>query len=299
LVMASGDGPQRPPRRDELSAVPGEDVDTWARRVRAKAVVDPVLLDEERARQNKARSQFTKRSQQRVRDTVRWLIASLLALVLFVILNQAAGLSGWLIAASVVAVIASAGAVARASQLRRSGDPAAITSGPALDRNQIVRLTELDDPCQLLLKRARQAIAESHSSLDSLGNQVDCDKADDMLRTGEWDLALVLRQVTRLRAKYDADPATRPDDARRALETAHDRATTLVSGLEKLAAKLKDTSITSKRYLATDSVSRLNDDALTLTAMTETVADPVIERIREFTENVTQIQQHIEGKMAE
>jgi hypothetical protein len=222
--MASGDGPQRPPRRDELSAVPGEDVDTWARRVRAKAVVDPVLLDEERARQNKARSQFTKRSQQRVRDTVRWLIASLLALVLFVILNQAAGLSGWLIAASVVAVIASAGTVARASQLKRSGDPAAITSGPALDRNQIVRLTELDDPCQLLLKRARQAIAESHSSLDSLGNQVDRDKADDMLRTGEWDLALVLRQVTRLRAKYDADPATRPDDARRALETAHEQA---------------------------------------------------------------------------
>jgi cobalamin biosynthesis protein CobD/CbiB len=90
--------------------VPGEDLDTWARRVRAKAVVDPVLLNEERARQKKARGQFATRSQQRVRGTVKWLIASLLALVIFVILNQVAGLTGWLIAASAVAVIASAGA---------------------------------------------------------------------------------------------------------------------------------------------------------------------------------------------
>jgi len=109
----------------------------------------------------------------------------------------------------------------------------------------------------------------------------------------------MLRKVTRLRAKYDADPAARADDARRALETAQDRATTLVSGLEKLAAKLKDTSNTSERYLAMDRVGRLNDEALNLTALTETVTEPAIEQIRVFTENVTEIQQHIEGKMAE
>jgi hypothetical protein len=299
LVMASGDGPARTPRRDELAAGPGEDVDAWARRVRAKAVVDPVLLNEERARQKEVRGQFATRSRQRVRGTVRWLIASLLALVIFVILNQVAGLSGWLIAASAVAVIASAGASVRASQLQRSGATAAIAAGPTPGRNQMVRLTELDDPCQLLLKRAQQAIAESLSALDRLGEQFDRVATDKMLRAGEWDLAVMLRKVTTLRARYDADPAARTDTARRALETAQDRATTLVSGLEKLAAKLKDTSNTSERYLAMDRVGRLNDEALNLTALTEAVAEPAIEQIRVFTENVAEIQQHIEGKMAE
>jgi len=38
---------------------------------------------------------------------------------------------------------------------------------------------------------------------------------------------------------------------------------------------------------------------LNLTALTEAVTEPAIEQIRVFTENVTEIQQHIEGKMAE
>lgn len=284
--MTSRHGPLQP-QRDELSAAPGEDVGTWVRRVHARAIIDPLLLAQERARQEEARRQFEIRSRQRIRRAVRWLVASLLAQAAFGILHQAAGLSWWLVAAGTVAVVVSAGAAARAGRLKQAGT-AAITPGPAPGRNQIVRLTELDEPSRGLLNRARQSITEAFSSLDRLGGEIDRHAVESMLREREWDLARVLRKLTRERARYDADPAARRDGARRALENAQDHAATLVSWFGELAARLKDASV--NRHQDADGARRLNDGALDLAALTETVLEPAIQQIRELTETLAEIQ---------
>jgi len=78
-------------------------------------------------------------------------------------------------------------------------------------------------------------------------------RATAVVREHEWKLALMLRGVTRLRAKYDADPAITADAvASDSLETERGRTTSWVRGLEALAAQFKDIDTARKHYQGMD-----------------------------------------------
>ena len=207
LVMASNHK-QRRSRRDELLPALGEDLGAWTMRVRLKAVINPLELAEERRRQEAARKRIASRSRRRIRRAARWLIGSLLALAAFVTLHQVAGLSWWLIFASVIAVVIGIGAVARANRLLRSDAAAHITPGLAVGQDQIVRLTELDEVDRALLQRARQAVDQVLSYPDAPDNLSDGVGLGVDMREQEWRLASRLRDAARLRAACGADPAT-------------------------------------------------------------------------------------------
>jgi hypothetical protein len=295
--MASKQGPQLP-HRDELSVAPGEDLDTWARRVRPKAVINPEALAAERARQDEYREQITSRSQRLARRAVKWLLGSVLALVGALILHQVADLSGWVVVASAVAVAVGIGAAARASRLERQDTE--ITPGFAQGQDEIVRLAELNESCRALLRRARQAIDETLSSVDLPGSLYEHIDRQIDLRDEEWMLADRLRAITRHRAELGADPVTAADStAIHRVEIAQDQVETWVRKLEELAVERKAASIAEKRYHGRGRVSQLDDKGINLSASVEVNAELAIERINKFSKSLADRRKYLEGEMGD
>lgn len=256
----------------------------------------PDLLAQEQARQDKAREQFAVRSRRRVRVAVTSLVVSLLALVTFAGLHVAAGLTWFLVAASAVAVAASADGVVRAGRRQRSGAAGAIPPGLALRDEQVVRLRELDGSCGELAARGRKAIAAMIPDGNARPSLLD----EAALRQDEWDLALFLRMITRVRARYGADPDAQPDAAaRKALAAAEDRAAAWVRDLEENAAQFKATSTAIRRYQEVDKATRLRNDGLDLSAALEAVVEPGIARANEFNRSLRELKEHFEDKMGE
>jgi hypothetical protein len=297
MVMASNQGPKQT-QADELSVAPGEDLDTWAKRVRPKAVINPEVLAAERARQDESREETAGRSRRLARRAVKWLLWSVLALAGSLILHQVVALSWWVAVASAVAVAVGIAAAVRASRLERNGTE--IEPGFAQGQNEIVRLAELDGSCRALLQRARQAIDETLSSLDHPGSLYERIDRQIELRDEEWTLAVRLRAIARHRAECDADPATTADSAaRHRVEIAQDQVEAWVRKLEELAVEFKAASIAEKRYQGRGRASQLDDKAINLGASVEVDAELAIERIKKFRKGLADRRKYLEDEMGE
>jgi hypothetical protein len=302
-MIYSNYGPHQP-YRDEVSAMPGEDFDAWVGRVRSFAVIEPGLLAEEQRRlaaEAQRRGEMAGRSRRRVVKAVRWLDASLLALGASVVLHYLTGLSWWLVTASGVAIAVSTGAVALAKRLERS-DSASAAPGPALGRDQLVRIAEVDGSCRELLTRAQRAIDEVLSSTVYSRNLLDQSAGEAALRRQEWETADALRNITSLRAESDANPAVGPQTAevrepqQRALTTAQEYMAARVSATERYAAQVKIADAAFIDYEGAIKASDLNDRYLDLLA--RTAADEhAIEELRGLTEQAAAARQVFEDSI--
>jgi len=270
----------------------GEDLPAWARRVRGTAVLHPSVLMQEQARRNDARQ----RAKQRVRDAMRWMAGSLAALLVFAVLQQTAGLSVWLVVANVAAVAASVAITLRARQMTRPAALDAAMPPRALRQGQVVRLDQLDDRDKELLKRGRQALDDIFSSHDDYGNPsarlgdgtIDRDQA-------EWTLAEMLRDLTRVRARYDADPATDPGAAaRRDLEAAQETAEAFVRDFEETAVQSVATNFANRRYAGKERARVSGEEGLAATALMRARADSVLEQFRAYRKGLAELQQKFE-----
>lgn len=243
MKYSNGGPPQ--PHRDDVSAMPGEGLDAWVRRVRRFAVVDPGLLARERDRlagQAQQRGELAERSRQRMRIAARWLAGSLLALCVSLVLHALTGLSSWVAVACAVACGVGAGAAAFSFGPGRSG-----STVPALapGRSELVRIAELDGLSRELLARVQQAIDQVLSSTVYHRNLLDQSAGDAVLRRHEWETAAAVREITSLRAALDASPVEGPKTAavlesqRRALAIAQDHMAARVGAIEKYAAQVK------------------------------------------------------------
>jgi hypothetical protein len=303
-MIYSSYGP-RQPYRDEVSAMPGEDFDAWVRRVRSFAVIEPGLLVAEqrrRAAEAQRRTEMAGRSRRRVVKAVRWLNASLLALAASVVLHYLTGLSWWLATASGVAAAVSTGAMALTKR-REQSDSASAGPGPALGRDQLVRIAEIDGSGRELLTRAQRAIDQVLSSTVYSRNLLDQSAGEAALRRQEWDTADALRNITSLRAESDANPAVGPQTAevrepqQRALATAQEYIAARVSATERYAAQVKIADAAFIDYEGAKKASDRNDRYLDLLA--RTAADEhAIDELQGLTEMAVAARQVFEDSIS-
>jgi hypothetical protein len=243
------DSPDRPrqPVRSDLTAKPGESFGAWVERVRRVAVIDPELADQERRRveaEDQRRREAARWSREHAVGALRWVLGTLAALGVSVLLFFLAGLSVWIVVACAIASAASLPAYVLVTRQERS----AITRGapgPVPSRHQAVLLTELDETSRELLEREQRAIAEVLSSDIYRGREQARQEAEATLRWNEWQAAANLRALTLRRAQHDAIPvlgretAEKLDEQRRHLTAAEDAVAANVKAIESLVARVK------------------------------------------------------------
>jgi hypothetical protein len=221
---------------------------------------------------------------------MRWLAASVAALIVFALLSQAAGGLAWLVAVSAVAVAVTAAVTVRASRQTRPAALDAAMPPRALRQDQVVRLDELNDQCRALFGRGREALDDLRSSPDDHGNPAPRrDEGTFDRERVEWTLADKLRTITQDRARYEADPATDPGPAAwHALEVAQEQAEAMVRALDETVPQSTATNLTFRRYLGTERARRSGDQGISAAAAISAEADSVIEHIRAYREGLAE-----------
>lgn len=242
----SGDK-SRQPYQSDLSARPREGFDVWMARVRRAAVIDPEFADQEQRRmaaEDQRRRAAAEQSEQVAAKVMRWLLGSLAALGLSVVLYYLTGLTGWIIAVCAVASAASLAAYPLAT--RRGWSAAALAApGPVPDVRQAVLLGELDEACRERMARVQRAVTAVVSSSIYANRPADRQADEMQLRRHEWQAAVILRNITLRRAQHDAtlvlgkETADVLDRHQRYLADTEQAVAGLIDNLEALAARVK------------------------------------------------------------
>jgi len=242
----SPNGP-RQPRRGDLSAKPGEGFGAWSERVRRVAVIDPELADQERLRieaEEKRRREEAGRFKRRAASALRWLLGSLAAFVVSLLLYLVTGLTGWIAVACAIASAVSLAVYQVATWQERSA-LAAAAPGPVPGLRQAVLLTELNETCRELLEREQRAIAEVLSSDIYRGHEQARQADEALLRSNEWQIADKLRTISDRQAQHDAIPVLGSETAevldghQRHLTAAGDAVAAHVNAIESLLTRVR------------------------------------------------------------
>ena len=187
------------------------------------------------------------------------------AFTLFV-LHFASGLSWWWMLAGVLPLAVGIAAM-----------PALGSKLDGQDRSQLVRAPDLDQACREHMFRAQQAIQGVLGSRVYACHSFDQAVHESVLRRHEWEIAIALREITRLRAEVNAaamDGEPGPLTAkvlashRRALVLATDATAARIDALERYATQIEMADAAERDWHSAVAASGRNDQYLDLLART-------------------------------
>jgi hypothetical protein len=161
--------------------------------------------------------------------------------------------------------------------------------------SRVIQAADLDDPCRLLMLRTQRAIRVMLQPRDYAENSLDEVITEATLRRHEWEIAVSLREISKLRAEHGASAGDDPpgpmtaavlDTQRRALALATDSVTSRIGKLELCAAELEQADAADRDWRAAVKASGRNDQYLDL--MARTAADEhAVAEISDLTEHAS------------
>ena len=228
-----------------------------------------------------------------------WAMGACLAVVvlavLLAILHYAGMITDWSLLAPALLAFPALGWAAVAERSYRSF-PALEEPGSYDPPDRIIRLQDLDGGCQKIARRAHQAIDAILGSMAYADNLLHQPELEMTLRRHEWEVALILRDITKLRARHAGFQPDHPmsfqpgpltsavlDPQQRVLAQAELSADKRVSAIERYAAEVKAVDGARVDWESSMRLSGLNDSFLDLAA--RTAADEhVIRELRGMTD---------------
>jgi hypothetical protein len=209
------------------------------------------------------------------------LMLSVAGVIAVIVLHLAAGLSWWwmlAVAGFFVGSMALAGTLG--SRSLAAGD------------SRVIQAADLDGRSRRLMLRTQHAIRTMLEPRDYAESSLDEVITEAMLRRHEWEIAVSLREISKLRAEHGTagdDPpgpmtAAVLDTQRRALALATDSVTARISKLELCAAELERADAADRDGRAAVKASGRNDQYLDLVARTAADEHAVAE-INDLTEH--------------
>lgn len=242
-------------------------------------VVDPSMSPEARSRlMRKIENSDSHKGREALVAGFVW---STIGVIILIILITDGGVSWWWIFASALPIL-----IGIASKRALSGKL------DDRDYSHFVRASDLDKSSRELLFRAQQAIRSALRSGVYANNSLDHAVRESDLRRYEWEVAVALRKISKLRSESEAStedgllgPMTAAvlDSQRHALTLATDATTSRITALEHYAAELNMADAAERDWRAAMKASGRNDPYLDLIA--ETAADELaIAEIKGLTE---------------
>jgi len=209
-------------------------------------------------------------------------LAVVVLAILLAILHYAGMITAWSLLVPAALAFPAVGWLAAAERSYRSfpalGESASYDP-PASDR--VIRLQDLDGGCQKIARRARQAVQTILGSMAYADNLLKQPGLEMTLRRHEWEVALILRDVTKLRAKHAGFQPGHPmaqqpgpltsavlDPQQRVLAQAELSAGERVSAIERYAAEVTAVDNARIDWESSMRLSGLNDSFLDLAART-------------------------------
>jgi hypothetical protein len=298
-------GPPRQPERpydSPLVSVRGTRNTRRRRQDSADVITDPDLIAEnEKKRAQRAAAQQALLSATSIVTVASSVNAGLVLLILLaIILHYAAGLALWVVLLPLVPEIPAARWLRTAlTSSRKARDTLRAIPAEAdllhAERKTAVSVRGLDKPCREIAGRARLAINEVMASRVYADNLVEKAAGERTLRRHEWMIAVILRDITRLRAEHARSQAGHPEGAagshmsavmdpqRRVLAQAQDSAQSRVQAIEWYAEQMKAADRAQAEWESAMRLVALNDDFRELAA--RTAADEhVISELRQMTQ---------------
>jgi hypothetical protein len=142
---------------------------------------------------------------------------------------------------------------------------------------RVIEPSSLDDSCRQLLRRAQLAIGAILSSEVHAADLLRHAAGELTLRRHEWEIASTLREITALRAKFDAnllDASRGPmtdavlESHRRVLAAAQEATASRVHAIERYAAQIREADAARLDCQTALKIAGLNDRYLDLLART-------------------------------
>jgi hypothetical protein len=248
----------------------------------AGVIADPELMRErlERHRQHAGATNTKADAALRVTWALGACLAVVVLAVLLVILHYAGMITDWSLLAPALLAFPALGWAAVAERSYRSF-PALEEPGSYDPPDRIIRLQDLDGGCQKIARRAHQAIDAILGSMAYADNLLHQPELEMTLRRHEWEVALILRDVTKLRARHAGFQPGHPmaqqpgpltsavlDPQQRVLAQAERSADKRVSAIERYAAEVKAVDGARVDWESSMRLSGLNDSFLDLAART-------------------------------
>ena len=212
------------------------------------------------------------------------LALTVLGAIALMILHFVIGLSWWWIVASLLPILIAIILVG--------------TAGTELDDDDyshFIRGFDLDESSRTLMFRTQEAIRIVLSPRVYVNNLMDCTVEETDLRRHEWEVAIALREITRLRSELEASRKSSPgpmttaavlESKRRDLGRAEDATAFRISVLERYAEQLQIADAAERDLRDALNASGRNDGYLDLIA--RTAADEyAIAEITGLTEQAT------------
>lgn len=213
---------------------------------------------------------------------VGWLLAAV-CMILLIIDPPSIGRDGWL----AVGVAAAAGAVVTRHQSRRRD--------LWLCRSTVVFPESLDETCRVLLGRAQKAIGVIAGSYVRAAGLLENPVQDEVLSQHEWDIAVELAKITKLRSLHQENARLGPAGPmttdvltahQRAVDLAQEATAARVAALERYAEQVTAADEADRDWRRAAKLSELNDQYLDLVARTASDEHAV----REITRLTEQLQ---------
>jgi hypothetical protein len=192
------------------------------------------------------------------------LMLSIAGVIAVIVLHVAAGLSWWW-------MLAVGGFFAVSVTLAGVLDSRPAVAGDS----RVIQATDLDGPSRQLMLRAQDAIRVMLEPRDYAEGSLDEVITEPTLRRHEWEIAVSLRDISKLRAEHGGgEDAPGPmtaavlDTQLRALALATDSVTSRIGKLELCAAELERADAADRDWRAAVKASGRNDQYLELVART-------------------------------
>lgn len=192
---------------------------------------------------------------------------SVLFAIILLIIHFVVGLSWWWMIVSALPAILIGFAIVPALSVRLD----------SRDYSHFVQESDLDESSCELMFRAQDAIRTALRSGVYADNSLDDAVKESTLRRHEWEIAIALRKISRLRSEHNASrkggslgPMTAAvlDSQRRALTLATNATESRISALEHYAAELKKADAAERDWRAALKASGHNEQYLDLIAAT-------------------------------
>jgi hypothetical protein len=265
--------------------------------MRDDVIVDPELIRGRPEKQHKDAMDARATASLRLTMALGACLAVAVLAILLVVLHYAGMITAWSLLAPVVLAFPAVGWAASAERSYRSLPPADQPDRNDLARpDRMIRPRDLDAPCQKIARRARQAIDAILGSAAYKDNLLQQSALATTLNRHEWEVALILRDITKLRARHAGFQPGHPmgqqpgpltsavlDPQQRVLAQAERSAEVRVSAIERYAAEVKAVDNARMDWESSMRLSGLNDSFLDLAA--RTAADEhVIRELRGMTD---------------
>jgi hypothetical protein len=260
-------------------------------------IVDPELIPERPEKQHKDAIDTIQTVSLRLTMAMGAFLAVAVLAILLVVLHYEGMVTAWSLLAPAVLAFPAAGWLASAERSYRS-----LPAVDQPDRNDLprpdrmIRRQDLDAPCQKIAHRARKAIDTILGSVAYADNLLQQPALEMTLKRHEWEVALILRDITKLRARHAGFQPGHPmslqpgpltsavlDPQQHVLAQAERSADVRVSAIERYAAEVRAVDNARVDWESSMRLSGLNDSFLDLAARTA-ADDHVIRELRGMTD---------------